>query len=427
MTALKNHPQVELAKAKLLAAQEEESSQVSGYFPELSMNAAGGRIYGDNATTRGLTTTRGAAYSNYWEAGVSASQPLFDGFETLNRVRAAAAERKSANMSIMDVHEQIAYRTVQAYLNVAQSRIALNMLADQRAKVQDYLKRIEGNVEQGGSDEAELQQAKDVLVILDGFVADYNGQKKIAESQYLEMVGNLPPTSMKKPELAQGIIPPSPQEAFALAEKSHPSIQSATLMSKAAKHQIEAEEGLLYPDFSGELSYLQSDKKEEIGGEIEDAKALVRMNWQFETGGGQLARIRKKKQELHQARAQESELTRQIQRDIGIAYAERDTAATRYKNNAKRYALNKKLLETYNVQFDGGRVSLLQLMQADNQLFNTKLEAILSQYRLMAAEYGILAGMGRLKETLMRVASVNTTPDNPPNPEEIKADEQQAE
>ncbi len=69
-------------------------------------------------------------------------------------------------------------------------------------------------------------------------------------------------------------------------------------------------------------------------------------------------------------------------------------------NQKKRYDLNKKLYDTYEVQFEGARISLLQLMQSDNQLLLTQLETMNARSRVNLAKYSILASMGLLQKTL---------------------------
>ncbi|MGB0719244.1 MAG: TolC family protein [Bdellovibrionales bacterium] len=394
--AVENHPQVEQVKAQIDAAKAEKSSEKSGFFPELNVNASGGRIYGDNSTTRGLTVSRGAAYSNYWEGGATARQPIFDGFEALSRTRSADRGIKSADMALLDVREQLTLRTVQTYLNVLQSRKALAMLREQQKKMDDYVGRISSMVEQGGADEAELQQAKDVKLLLEGFVNDYEGQNEIAQSQYFELTGDLPDAEMQSPEINPDLEPMDLDAAITQALGRHPLLKSAEFTSQSVEQDIEAEKAALYPDLDGELSYLQSDKREEIGGEVTDARALLRLNWNFETGGGQFARIRQRKEEHREALAREEEVRKQIDRDIRLAYAEYDLAKQRLKNQKKRCDLNLKLFKTYETQFEGGAVSVLQLMQSDNQVFNTKLQHELSRYALLNAQYNVLAAMGRL-------------------------------
>lgn len=412
--AIKYHPQIEQAKARIDAADENEAAEFSGFFPELNVSSYAGRIYGDNATSRGLTVSRGSAYSNSWEASVSARQPIFDGFETSARVKAAEDEKMSAEMTLVDAQEQISYRTAQTYLAVMQARTALAMLKQQQKKVDDYLGRIKGAMEDGAADETEYQQARDVSVILDGFAADFENELATAESQYFELTGEMPPEDMERPVMNLSELPQTLGAAITDALATHPTIKSAEFAAQSAEHDIKAEQGLLYPDINGELSYLESDKEEVLGGEVIDGRALVRMSWTFETGGGQLARIRQKKHEHSEALAQEKQIKLQIERDLRIAYAAFENAKRRLANQKEREDLNRKLFDTYTAQFEGGKVRLLQLMQADNQLFNTKLETVTTKYRLMNAGFAILAGMGQLHDSVVQRTALLTETDIEP-------------
>lgn len=404
--AITNHPQIEQAQARLGVADGEVSSSWSGFFPSLSVGATAGRIYSDNATTRGATTSRGAAYSGIGEGTASLQQPIFDGFDALSRVRSSKAGQKSATLQLKDVREQLAYQTVSAYLNVLQSRTILERIQNQEAKVNDYIQRIETNVEDGGADESQLQQAKDVRILLNGFVADYMGQLRTAESQFIELTGETPLQGMRPPKLDITALPATIEAAIELASATHPALKASLEEAKSAQHDINTEKSNLYPQLLGEISYLKSDRKEVIGGEIEDQRAVLRLNWDIETGGAQFARIKQRRYEYAQAQAREKEISRQIDRDIRIAFAERDVAVKRLSNQKERVQLNKKLFSTYEAQFEGGVVNLLQLMQSDNQLFNTEVEAIVYHYRLLTSQYAMIASLGRLQDTLFQTASI---------------------
>src|SRR5688572_23342839 len=84
-SALAAHPSIEAAQAAKKVAEEKESEERSDYFPTVSANVAGGRMFGDNSTSRGLNVTRGTAYSWLWEGSAQLNQPIFDGMETSHR------------------------------------------------------------------------------------------------------------------------------------------------------------------------------------------------------------------------------------------------------------------------------------------------------------------------------------------------------
>lgn len=399
-SALQTHPGVEAAKAVLDSTRETKNEARAGYFPDLSVGAAAGRIYGDNATSRGLSVTRGAGYSYYGEGTVGLTQMIFDGLETPRRVDAATARMDAANATIEEISENLALRAVQSYVDLIRARKGLSMVDGYTGQIEDYLSRISGMVDQGASDEVELQQARDVNIILKAIRADYEAQVRAAEARYTEVTGAQPPAQMAEPSDRSSVISADVGAAIAQAKSNHPALLAALKESEAASYDIKAEQGTLYPDVNGELSYLKSDKDDVLGGEIVDGRALVRMNWNFSTGGEQLARIRRSKYTHQESLARKAELERQVEQNIRLAYNDYSNAGKQMQLLLERRDLNEKLFSAYETQFEGARVKLLQLMQSHNQLFNTQLEVNNGYYRLMAAQYAVLASSGKLRAAL---------------------------
>ncbi len=398
--ALETHPSIDGALASEGMADQDIKEQRSGYWPDISANITTGRVFSDNSTSRGLSVTRGEAYSYTWENSLTARQMIFDGAETENRLLSAKERKKSASIDLLDIKENLANTAAQAFLDLKRAYTGLEMLHAHESKVSDYLSRIKAAMDEGTSDEAEYQQALDISVMLDDLIAQYQGQVAMAESYYIEVTGGLPETELVKPLPRLDLLPENLEDALNYTRGNHAAILSAQHSSRAAMYDISIENAAFYPDFDGELSYLKSDKKDVIGGETEDAKALLRMSWNFEVGGAQRARVNKKKFQHREALSRIQETERKVERAVRLAYAEYNTARSQLSNQEKRHTLNYKLFETYEVQFEGARIGLLQLMQADNQLFITGLDKMNGRYRVLNAQYSILAAMGRLRESL---------------------------
>jgi len=403
-SALSFHPSIEEAIAALNVEDQKRREQVSGYFPEVNVSGIWGRTFQDNSTSRGLSVTRGNAYSYFNEESFGVKQMLFDGLETKHRVGAARARKKSAGVSISDLRENLAYRASQSYVDVLRVRTGLKMLQEHHGKVSEYLNRIDTMVNEGAADEAELQQAKRVMVILDTMMTNFGGQIRAAEAQYQEITGHMPGSEMENPVPRLDLIPQDAADAIAYAQNSHPSILAADLQARAAEHEVKAEEAVYLPDLDGEISYLKSNKDDVIGGELVDQRAFLRMSWAFAVGGAQVARVNQKKHAYEETQARIKTLKREIERDILLAYSEYKTAWDQLENLREGEALSSKLFETYEAQFEGARVTQLQLMQAHNQVFNAGLEKMNGEYRMIAAQYALLASVGRLQESLNVVA-----------------------
>jgi len=399
-SAISNHPSVVAAKASHKAADRDVRAEVSGYFPEISVSASGGRVYQDNATSRGLVTERGAAYSGYGEGALSMSQMVFDGMETHSRVAAAKARLRSYEDALGDVEEEIALRTAQSYLDVMRARQALILIQQQSQGIKDYYTRIQAMFDEGVVDESELQQARDVGMIVDGALADYEAQLSSAQAGYYEATGGMPEDRLVRPSSLDSIVPDAVQDAIQIAKANHFGLKSAVEEAKAAGLDIDVARADYFPDISGELSILKSDKKDVIGGESEDQRALLRMNWQFSTGGKQIAYVDKKKYKHEEAKARIHEIEREVERDVYQTYADYRAAEKKRKLSVERVKLNEKLFGAYETQFEGSRVSLLHVMRAQSQLFNARLEATDNDFRFLSAQYAVLTSMGYLKSAL---------------------------
>ncbi len=411
---LSDSPAVLAAKANREALVQEQREAFSGFFPEVSASVTAGRIYGDNATSRGLSVTRGAGYSGLGEGSVSVRQTIFDGFETLNRHDAALARTTAARFSIADVRETLALRTASTYMDIVRGRETLARIAAYNAKVADYLKRIETLVKQGAADESMAVQARDIKAQLENTLTAVQGQLEMSEAAYAELVGAPPEAGMTRPEGLVKLLPQSVDQTVQESLDGHPALRAAVLNEEASAHEIEIEKAGLFPDVGGELSYLKRDQRDLIGGESVDARAVVRMNWSFQTGGAQLARMEKAAHRATETQARRQEAMRQIERQSRSAWSDYETARRQLEILANRRQINRDLFKTQNTQFEGARITLLQLMQTDNALFNADLQYLNGEYRYLAAQYALAAAMGRLQATLINGVTPAAGQQEPP-------------
>ncbi len=398
--ALNYHPSVEAALANRDALREERNEELAAFYPDLDVRTATGRLFGDNSTSRGLSVTRGSGYSYLWEGGVTLTQMLYDGKETMNRVEAADARRESANYNIADVRESLSLRTVVTYLDVVRSREIIADIVEHSKVIEDYVERIGAMVEQGGADESMFVQARDVKAQLDNTLASVEGQLRASHADYAEITGHFPDDPMPRPVPRLDIIVDDVSDSVQYALDHHPMLRSIALTEEASTFDVQAEKSNFYPDFNGEVSYLKRDQKDVIGGEVVDAKALVRMNWHYSLAGAQKSRVNKTLHRASESRAQGLEKQKRVEREIRVAYNERNTAQRQLEILSERRDINRDLFKTYEVQFEGARANLLQLMQSENALFNAELSVVNGEFRVMAAQFAILASTGRLQEAL---------------------------
>ena len=407
--ALNEHPSLEQALAVQRAAHEGVTEERSAYFPKVSASTAVGRVYGDNATSRGLSVTRGAGYSNLWEGSLGVNQMIFDGFKTQRMVGAAKAREDAAEFTLQDVRENLSLQTALAYLNVLRSRESLAMTQDYIKTLDEYTRRIQVMVNEGAADEAELRQAEEVKLEVQNLVASFTGQLKNADAAYAKLTGTLPEDMLYRPASISDRLPPNADEAIRSVWTSHPQVEKSNQEIIAAGYTADAQKSALFPTVTGELSAYAKDVDDLIGGEVEDNRALVRMNWELSTGGAELARIRKAKQEYIQSKHRKDEILLNMQSVIRTAYSDLETSAAQRAILAERLDVNQNLAKTYQTQFEGAKVRILQLLQVENQVLNARIDLLNADYRYLAAQYSVLGSIGRLQDHLLSATPAPAT------------------
>jgi adhesin transport system outer membrane protein len=400
LSALNYHPSVEAAMANRDALVDAYKEEYSGYFPEINVRGVGGRIFGDNSTTRGLSVTRGSGYSDLFEGSVTLTQKIFDGWETESRVDAASARRKSANLSIYDVREELALSAVISYLDILRTRESLVLLRSHKNKIEDYQERIARMVEEGAADQSMVMQAKDVAAQLENTIIDITGQLETARSEYKEITGHAAEDPMSRPEMNFEHFLADMNDAVSYAIENHPTLGATALEAEAVSYDADAETASLFPDVNGELSYLKRDQEDVIGGEVRDAKAVVRFNWNFSTGGGQIYKMRKARKRYTESQARYQEQVRMVEKDVRAAWYTMETAQNQLKLARERVTLNKSLFEINEQQFEAARMDLLQIMQSHNTYFNSRMALLNAEFRYLASQYTVLANTGRLQEAM---------------------------
>lgn len=406
-TAVTTHPSVTAAKEAQGASEQTVLEQKSGYFPELSANSSFGRVYGDNATSRGLSVTRGAGYSWYGDGTASVTQKVYDWGETGSKVDAAKARRDAAGSMLMGAQEAIALRAAQSYIGLLRASELQGRAAENLSKAQDYQTKIAAQVEAGGSDEAELNRANDFLLLAQNAATEFDGQYQQALADYIEATGAAPQTTLKAPGDLKD-MPGNIEDAVSSAYAVHPQIMAAKAAVAAGAKDVEAEATAYMPKFSGQLSYREMDQDDIIGGESTDARAVMKMDWAYSTGGAMQARVHRAEALNAQAKAQLDETIRRVERDVRVAWSALDIARKQQATQADRKNATAKVVDTYKTQYEGSKRTLIELMQAESQAFDASIAYDNANYGVINAGYTLLAAMGRLTSAMHTAPSEQT-------------------
>lgn len=397
--ALENHPLIKGRKATAQARDHEVKAERSNYFPVLSVDAYTGWHDTENDTTRALST--GDDSVDRWESEgeVRMRQLVWDFGVTNNRVDAAKSREAEAGADVQDGQETIALRAAESYLDVLRALENLDLARTNVAKHEKTLSDVQLKEKAGAGDGGDVAQTASRVALAQAFQIQYEEALQTAQANFREAVGYLP-AEMARPQLPEIVVPPSVDDAITDAYRFNNSLRSAAYRVEAFEHDTDAEHDTLFPRLDVDVSHSRGEDTDIGGGTNEDTRALLRLSWNLPTGGEKFAR-RDRASNLRLAAAERMhEIQRQVEQDVRVAYADVKKTGERLEPLKQRVTASETVVDAYRQQFEAGRRTLLDTLDAENELFLARVAETDGEYEYLRAHYRLFAASGRLREAL---------------------------
>ncbi len=124
------------------------------------------------------------------------------------------------------------------------------------------------------------------------------------------------------------------------------------------------------------------------------------MRWNLYRGGADSARIREFKHRLAEASDSLRINERRVAEDARVSWNAIEVSQQNVQILSQNVEANLRTRDVYAQQFDIGQRGLLDLLDADNELFLSRDNLITARYGEIFATYRLLATMGELVDTV---------------------------
>lgn len=400
---LENNPRLLELKENRSAVEKDLDQAKGGYYPRVDLNLGYGTESHSDATTRTQGTESDFDYRS--EASLNLVQPLYQGGETRSRVRKQIAKLDSVNYRVYDNAVSLALDAIIAHLEVWRQRRLLD-LTEQNIKTHEkILDHIDERQRAGAGSSADVVQTKGRLALTRSSRAQIAGALESARVNYIRVVGNAP-EKLKLPKNFHLLAPADAEEAIAVAQKCNPKLAAFSADIRAAKGDIDVSKSNYLPKVNLELSSTYQDQVESSTTYSHNNAAMIRARWNLFNGGadraGREAATSRKRQLAAGREDQYQKITEQI-RDTWSQYLIAGQQTKTY-GDAVRY--NRQTRNAYQQQFVVGQRSLLDVLDSENELFQSSGQLVTAKVNEIVAVYRLLALSGCLLTSLeMDVAS----------------------
>lgn len=390
--AIMSNPEIMQAQYNTEAIQFEREQAQSLYYPRVDVEASAGIRRLENNTRRNLGIANDELYP--LEAQATADWTLFDFGRRRGELLRQAARVDGASLRVVERSEFIALQTARQYLDVLLQQRVVAASEDNRAFHEALVNDLSQGVEQESISVADLQQAEERLQSAVVREEEAKEALEVAQNSLRRLSGLTIYSASLPPDLASS-LPPSREMAIGMARTDNPLVREAQADVDAAHGLVLNAKGEFYPTVGVDVRGRIGEDIDGFAGETNDVQARVYMRWNIFNGGRTRAQYQEMVHRASQARYRLHEMTRRAEEDAANSWTALEAQQNIGRALARQSEVADDLLLSYRSQFNVGRRSLLDVLDAQNARYNTIVRLETSRFSQLFAQYQILAATNR--------------------------------
>ncbi|WP_272699563.1 TolC family outer membrane protein [Desulfovibrio sp. Fe33] len=397
VTAVKQHPQIKSLLNNKDAVAKAKLSALGRFFPSLDLTGEYGTQQYSSAATRSVDTDE--HWRNATEFQATLTQPIFDGFDRWHDYKREGARLTSAEGRLVDNVETVGLDAVRAHVDVVRLRKLINLAEDNIAAHQHLLDSISERVQGGAGNRADEMQAKGRVARAETTLVTYTGELRSAEAEYIRTVGTAP-TSLAKPEYLPNYIPAKADQILEIALENNPKIAVYKAEIEVAEQTKGQLESTMYPTVDAYLSSRHTDNLDGVDSWVQDNKAMLRARWNIFNGTSDYNDIRTATARVREAQNNLQDTTDDVIRQVASTWADYQSSLNQIEKYQEALQYSLESLDLYLMQFNVGQRSLLDLLDATNEVFTNRVQLETATMNRDFTVYKFLALEGQLMKTL---------------------------
>lgn len=385
-----NNPDLNAARAALRATDEGVPIAKSGYRPQVEASLTGVQTRFDRQLAPPTDYHTGTA-------SITITQQIFDGFQTLNNVRAAEATVFSSRETLKANEISILLAAAQSYANIARDQEIVTIRKQNLAFLKEQVKAATTRTKLGEGTRTDVSQAEAELAQAEALLVTAVSQLKQSEAVYVQIVGDTPQGIKQASPANKGVLK-NLDQAVAAGLRDHPSIAAAQYSVNAAGYRVKSAEGSMLPGVvvQGSVSRGTGDNPSSFGLDSSTGSLVARVQVPIYQGGAEYGQIRQAKERLGQQQILVDSARAEVQQTIVTAYAELEAAYATITASREQISASRRALAGVIDELKVGQRTTLDVLDAQQSVLVAQESLVTAQRNAVSASYGLLASMGRL-------------------------------
>ena len=410
--ALSSNPKIQAAKFTLEATQERYHQTLASLLPEITLNASQSRLY----SSLDRTAQGGAAASSVEtpsdslnpnsdlnrssrevlsRVGLSATQPLLRwplvlALQQTSSIIAAAEEDLGA------IKNNVLLETIQAIISLLLAENMEQLAKNNLTFTQRNLAAAEARRKAGYITQTDVNQATARVASAKAELIRAKNEAKISHALFEEVTGLPVPDGLSIPQASSHLLGGTLQALSALIV-NRPDIKASKSRLESADYSVRMEKAGHLPiiNLTADATAYQSDTDiSSIQGN--QYNVIIQLSLPIFSGGRTVSKTRESLRLKASAQAEFDRIQNQAKREVNQSYLAMYSAQASVSASEAAFKFYRETLKGIDEEFNAGFRTVIDLLEAQNQLFRSETDLVKNQFELITSQYQLLHTIGRL-------------------------------
>lgn len=394
-----NSPEIGVFRSRWQRAYHGIDLAKSGYRPTLDLSLSAAQKYDiKNSTYEGKNKNGTGA--------LSLSQPIFDGLSTKHLVQRAKYIYEASKYDLEGKAEEVVLKMSEAYLDVMEQGQYIANAKQNISAHQRFYNLVKASEAEGNANQADVQRAFTRLENARNMLTDFETAKQRAIGKFYRITG-LEPHQLKMPKAFDKEAMVTRAQVQDIVNRN-PELLALRAEMMAFEAELESNNSGNLPSLSFEAN---ASGTREITTEPSDFGKSVEgklvLSWNLYDGGKTKNQGREIKERVRE-KAYSHKLA-YLEQEEKLIESIRTMETSRKKSGSlsKQVDANARVAELYYEQFKVGNKRLIEVLDAQSDLFSIRRERIRNKFDRIRANYRALNLKADLVKTLMQQDAID--------------------
>jgi outer membrane protein len=388
-----SNPTLTAARANQMATDEDVAIQRAAGRPTAQINST----YSENVL---LPDGQFVVIPRTLNSQAQINVPIYQGGAIRNRIKSASARVAAAEENLRGTESSVFSQVVAAYNDVLRDSAIVEFNTANVKNLEVNLQSTRDRFEVGDLTRTDVAQSEARLSQARADLRNAEANLIAARERFLQQVGAAPDGLQPPPPLPG--LPGTVDEALDVALKENPDIAAARKVAEAAGLDVKVARAGRLPTINGFGTFSRNDN---FGGAIasvpinipstqESASVGAQLTIPIYQGGLPSAQIRQARARQLAAMEDYVAAERNVVQQVRSAYASWKASLDVIRSAEAAIAANRLSLEGVQVESSVGNRTIIEVLNAEQELINSRVQLATAQRNAYVAAFTLLAAMG---------------------------------